>query len=194
MASLPKSPPGSPTNEAEFSLDERRFLLRLARDAITAAIQQQPFRPAAPTLHLGELRAVFTTLYRGEELRGCVGHVAALEPLVAAVAQTAASAALHDPRFPPVTLNELPAISIELSVLSPLRPILPEQVEVGRHGLLVVRGSQRGLLLPEVPLEFGWGREMFLAQTCRKAGLPMDAWRAGAELLAFTTEKFGDGG
>jgi len=188
MASLPKSPPDA----AEYSLDERLFLLRLAREVIAAAIQQQPFRPTAPTLHLAEPRGVFTTLHRGEALRGCVGHVAALEPLVVAVAQTAASAALHDPRFPPVTLDELPAISIELSVLSPLRPILPEQVEVGRHGLLVVRASQRGLLLPEVPLEFGWGREMFLAQTCRKAGLPMDAWRAGAELLAFTTEKFGD--
>jgi len=188
MASLPKSPPDA----AEYSPDERRALLAIARDAIAAAILRQPFRPAAPPPRLAEPRAVFTTLHRGEELRGCVGHVAALEPLVVGVAQTAASAALHDPRFPPVTLDELPEISIELSVLSPLRPILPEQVEVGRHGVLVVRGSQRGLLLPEVPLQFGWGREMFLAQVCRKAGLPGDAWRAGAELLAFTTEKFGD--
>src|SRR5205085_3856175 len=177
MASLPHT--REPANE--YSPDERRVLLQIAREAIAAAIRGEAYRPQAASAHLRQTRGVFTTLRVGEQLRGCVGHVAALEPLTIAVAQTAASAALHDPRFPPLTLGELDALRIELSVLSPLAHIAPEQIEIGRHGLLVERGPSRGLLLPEVPVEFGWGREMFLAQTCRKAGLPGDAWRAGAE-------------
>lgn len=187
MASLPDA--RGPA-DSQYSPAERQSLLGIARDAIAAALERLPFQPRAITPHLAEPRAVFTTLRVGPALRGCVGHVSAMEPLVRAVAQTAVSAALNDPRFPPLTLAELPAVRIGLSVLSPLAPILPDQVEVGRHGLLVIMGANRGLLLPEVPLEFGWGREMFLAQVCRKAGLPANACRTGAELLAFTTEKF----
>lgn len=178
----------------QFSTEERAELLQIARAAIAAAIARQRYDAVSRTPRLAEPRAVFTTLRMApsNELRGCVGHVMALEPLTRAIAQTAASAALHDPRFTPLTAAELPNVRIELSVLSPLAPVLAEHIEVGRHGVLVIQGSKRGLLLPEVPLGFGWGREMFLAQVCRKAGLTTDAWRAGAELLAFTTEKFAE--
>ena len=106
--------------------------------------------------------------------------------------ETARAAAFDDPRFVPLSLDEARDPSVSISVLSPLEPISPEQVEVGRHGLLVSDGVRRGLLLPQVPLEHGWDRIAFLEQTCRKAGLPLDAWRMGASIEAFTAEVFGD--
>jgi uncharacterized protein (TIGR00296 family) len=100
------------------------------------------------------------------------------------------AAALHDPRFSPVSAKELSALRLEISVLSPLEDIAPEQVEVGRHGLLVSRGGQRGLLLPQVAVEWEWDGEHFLAETCLKAGLPPDAWQHGARIQAFTAQVF----
>jgi len=91
-----------------------------------------------------------------------------------------------------VTREEAPKLEVSLSILSPLRPIKPEEVEVGRHGLLVAQHGHRGLLLPQVPVEHGWDRATFLEQTCRKAGLALDAWQKGATLEAFTAEVFGD--
>jgi uncharacterized protein len=177
---------------SEFSDEQRRFLLSVAREAISACVAAQVFEPQTPWPELAGPRAVFTTLYSSEGLRGCVGHVPAAEPLTEAVARTAVSAAFSDPRFPPLTADELPAVRIQLSVLSLLFPISPEQIEIGRHGLYVRMGARRGLLLPQIPLEFGWDREMFLAQTCHKAGLPGNAWMDAAELLGFTTESFGE--
>lgn len=151
---------------------------------------------------LQEARGVFTTLYvpgtepRGQEtrrLRGCVGYALAVTRLDHAVAETARAAAFDDSRFSPVTREEASQLLISLSVLSPLFPIRAEAVEPGHHGLLVSQGSHHGLLLPQVPLEYGWDRETFLAETCRKAGLAPDAWRQGATLQAFTAEVFGDG-
>jgi AmmeMemoRadiSam system protein A len=108
------------------------------------------------------------------------------------VAETARAAAFEDSRFWPVTEEEAPELEISLSVLSPLFPIRPAEVEVGRHGLVISSGSRRGLLLPQVPVECDWDRETFLEQTCRKAGLPPDTWRKNATLEAFTAEVFGD--
>jgi AmmeMemoRadiSam system protein A len=99
---------------------------------------------------------------------------------------------LDDPRFPPVTPAEAPHLKIGISVLSPLQPIRPEEVVVGRHGLVVTQGNRRGLLLPQVPIEWKWDRETFLSQTCLKAGLPADAWQHGAQLQGFTAEVFGE--
>lgn len=113
-------------------------------------------------------------------------------PLYRAVADTARAAAFDDSRFQPVSLDEASQLAVSLSVLSLVFPVRPEEVEVGKHGLLISLGSHRGLLLPQVPLEYGWDRETFLAQTCRKAGLPADALRKGAVLEAFTAEVFGD--
>jgi len=115
-----------------------------------------------------------------------------IRPLYRAVAETARAAAFEDSRFWPVTPEESPALQISLSVLSPLFPITASEVEVGRHGLLISAGLRRGLLLPQVPVEHGWDRETFLAQTCHKAGLPLDAWRKSATIEAFTAEVFGD--
>jgi AmmeMemoRadiSam system protein A len=108
------------------------------------------------------------------------------------VAETAQSAAFDDPRFPPVTPEEAPHLIVEISVLSPLRAIRPEEVVTGVHGLIVTQGGRRGLLLPQVPLEWNWNRETFLSQTCLKAGLPPDAWMQDVDLQSFTADVFGD--
>ena len=127
-----------------------------------------------------------------EKLRGCVGYVLPTCPVYRAVAETARAAAFEDNRFPPVTREEAPHLEIELSILSPPQPILPEEIEIGRHGLLISWHGRRGLLLPQVPVEHAWDRATFLEQTCRKAGLPPDAWQKGASIEAFTAEVFGE--
>ena len=120
------------------------------------------------------------------------GFALPVAPLYRAVAETAQAAAFDDTRFPPLTREELPEIEISLSILSPLRPIRPEEIEVGRHGLLISLAGRRGLLLPQVPVEHAWDRITFLEQTCHKAGLPASAWQEGASIEAFTAEVFGD--
>lgn len=176
----------------EYSLDDRQTLLWIAHQSILSAFTDRalPETPSSPGL--SELRGVFTTLYLHGSLRGCVGYPLPTAPLYLAVAETARAAAFEDSRFPSVTRLEAPELEISLSVLSPLSPILPEDVEVGRHGLVISSGSYRGLLLPQVPVEHNWDRETFLGQTCHKAGLPSDAWRTGASLESFTAEVFGD--
>jgi AmmeMemoRadiSam system protein B/AmmeMemoRadiSam system protein A len=135
----------------------------------------------------------FVTLKKDEELRGCIGHMWADTPLYRVVQEMAVSAATSDPRFPPMTAEELDKVSIEISVLSPLRRITDtEQVEVGTHGLVVAQAGRQGVLLPQVPVEQGWDREEFLAQICLKAGLPSDCWREGAALYTFTAVVFGE--
>jgi uncharacterized protein len=177
---------------AEFSIEERRILLGIAHDAILSAFTgRSPGTASSP--HLSVPRGVFTTLYLDGDLRGCVGYAMPIAPLYRAVSETARAAAFEDSRFLPVTEEEAPRLDVSLSVLSPLFPVQPEQVEIGHHGLVVCLGTRRGLLLPQVPVEYDWDRETFLEQTCRKAGLPFDAWQKGATLEAFTAEVFGDG-
>jgi Uncharacterized conserved protein len=113
-------------------------------------------------------------------------------PLYRTVAETAQAAAFQDSRFHPVTHEEAPALKISLSILSPLAPIRAEDIEVGKHGLVLSMAGRRGLLLPQVPVEQGWNRIQFLEQTSRKAGLPMNAWQSGAKLEAFIAEVFSD--
>jgi AmmeMemoRadiSam system protein A len=190
---------GDPATPApEFSLDQRRILLRIAHEAILSVLERRPFPEAPPLLPgLSDPRGVFTTLYlRGDphsdlrQLRGCVGYAVPIAPLYRAVAETARAAAFEDSRFLPVTKEEALKLQVSLSVLSRLFPIHPEAVEVGRHGLVISLGARRGLLLPQVTVEHGWDRETFLEQTCRKAGLPLDAWRKAATVEAFTAEVF----
>ena len=177
---------------AEFSSQERGLLLQLAHQAISATLEQTEISLVPPSPHLAEPRGAFTTLYYRGDLRGCVGYVFPVTSLYRTVAESARGAAFDDSRFPPVTRDQAPELRVSLSVLSPLYPLQPEQVEIGRHGLLISRGYSRGLLLPQVPLEHGWDRISFLEQTCRKAGLPPNAWQTGAKLEAFTAEVFAD--
>ena len=185
-----RSGPGPPA--AEFSIEERRILLDVAHQSILSAFNRGAVKSTLSP-HLSDPRGVFTTLYLEGDLRGCVGYAMPATPLQRAVWETARAAAFEDSRFLPVTEEEAPRLEVSLSVLSRLFPIGAEEVEVGRHGLVVCRGGRRGLLLPQVPVENDWDRETFIEQTCRKAGLPLDAWRKGATLDAFTAEVFGDG-
>lgn len=184
--------PQSSARKPEFSLEERRLLLELAHRSILSAFDDQPPPEGPFSAHLSERRGVFTTLYLQGNLRGCVGYALPVAPLHRAVADSARAAAFEDTRFCPVTQTEAGELEVSLSILSRLVSIQPEEVEVGRHGLLISLGSHRGLLLPQVPVEYDWDRETFLEQTCRKAGLDPHAWRHGATIEAFTAEVFGD--
>jgi AmmeMemoRadiSam system protein A len=188
--SLPR--PSPIAVESEFSQEERTLLLQLAHASILSALENREISLAPPTPHLAEPRGAFTSLYLNSELRGCVGFVLPVSSVYRALIDTARAAAFEDTRFYPVTIAEAPQLEIELSILSPPRPVSAEEVEVGRHGLLVSLSGHRGLLLPQVPAERNWDRIMFLEQTCRKAGLPADAWKRGALIEAFTAEVFGD--
>jgi AmmeMemoRadiSam system protein A len=188
--SLPR--PSPIAVESEFSPEERTLLLQVAHASILSALENREISLAPPTPHLAEPRGAFTSLYLNGELRGCVGFVLPVSSVYRAVIDTARAAAFEDTRFYPVTIAEAPQLEIELSILSPPRPVSAEEVEVGRHGLLVSLSGHRGLLLPQVPAERNWDRITFLEQTCRKAGLPADAWKRGALIEAFTAEVFGD--
>ena len=173
--------------------------MRIARVAILTALEGHalgPFTPPSHLLeHLSEPRGAFTTLYAKKKLRGCVGYPTAVLPLHRTVMETAKAAAFDDPRFAPVMLAEVSELLVSISVLSSLTPISAEAVEVGRHGLLITDAAHRGLLLPQVPVEHGWDRATFLEQACRKASLPLDAWRsARIKIEAFTAEVFADAG
>src|SRR5437868_5294204 len=147
--------PGN-SKQNEFSREERKLLLKLAHQAIVASLEHRELSLSPVPPHLSEPRGAFTTLYIRGELRGCVGHVYPIDSLYRTVAETARAAAFEDTRFWPITLDEAVELEISLSVLSPLRTVQPEQVEVGRHGLLVSLHQHRGLLLPQVPIEHGW--------------------------------------
>ena len=189
MPNTARKPTGHPP---EYSEEERSHLLQLAHRTVNEALAGIKTDATAPGEHLAEPRGAFVTLHLHGQLRGCVGFIAAVHPLCRTIVEAATSAAFEDTRFSPVTAAEAQELRIEISVLSPLTPIAAEQVEVGRHGLIVSQHGLRGLLLPQVPLEYGWDRTTFLQQTCVKAGLPPDAWQHGAKLEAFVAEVFGE--
>lgn len=172
---------------------QRKYLLGIARRTLEAYVGEgkAPIEEGAQG-KLAAPGAAFVTLTKNGRLRGCIGYTEAVAPLFKVVQECAVAAATEDPRFPPVSPGELPSLRIEISVLTPLFPLRPEEVEVGRHGLLVRQGRMRGLLLPQVPVEREWDRETFLDQVCVKAGLPPSAWRHGATLQGFTAEVFGE--
>jgi AmmeMemoRadiSam system protein A len=136
----------------------------------------------------------FVTLKKRGALRGCIGHVVGVKPLVRTVMEMAVQAAFHDPRFPPVTAGEVDDLTLEISVMSPLTEVGDvSEIEVGAHGLVIRAGGRSGLLLPQVATDYGWDRETFLEHTCAKAGLPSDAWKTeGVTILKFTAEVFGE--
>ena len=172
---------------------DRALLLQLARDAIVAHVGAAP--PPAPSLAdvCARLGGAFVSLHNRGDLRGCIGHIEPNEPLGKVVPRCAVAAAATDPRFPPITPEELAQIDIEISLLGALEPIHgPEEIVVGRHGLVVELGWHRGLLLPQVATEWNWNAETFLVHTCHKAGLPRDAWKRGAQIWRFEAEVFGE--
>ncbi len=172
---------------------DRRLLLKLARDAVVAHVGAAVAPSPPPDGVCARRGGAFVTLHRQRDLRGCIGHVEATDPIGQVIVRCAVAACSADPRFPPVTTAELPQIDIELSLLGPLEPVTEiEEIEVGRHGLVVEMHWHRGLLLPQVAIEWRWDRETFLGQTCVKAGLPRDAWKTGATLMRFEAEVFGD--
>jgi len=191
MSPWPEASPAAAAIEP-YTAEERASLLAIARQSIISRLTGTRFAPQALTPRLAEPRGVFVTLYCGGALRGCIGYPFAAEPLYRAVAQAAAGAALDDPRFAPVSLEKSAQVRLSLSVLSPMMPIAPGEIEIGRHGLMVSLGSARGLLLPQVAVEHGWTKEVFLENTCMKAGLPPDAWQHGARIEAFTAEVFAE--
>ena len=182
---------------------DRRMLLQLAREAIAAHVGQprQSTNESAiesairnpQSAILDRPGGAFVTLRKGGELRGCIGHIEPSERLGDVVPRCAVAACSTDPRFPPVTAGELDAVDIEVSLLGALEPIAgPEDISVGRHGLVVERGWHRGLLLPQVATEWEWDAGAFLAHTCEKAGLPRDAWKQGAKIWRFEAEVFAE--
>lgn len=179
--------------------DQRRQLLVLARETVTAVLNRSlPPDPKPDNMHesLAKPGACFVTLQNRGALRGCIGNMIAEGPLYRAVIRNAIAAATEDERFAdhPVTAAELPQIHIEISYLTPMKPIAkPDEIIIGRHGLLIAAGGRRGVLLPQVAYERGWLREEFLAQVCRKAGLPPNAWKLrDAKLYSFEAEVFGE--
>lgn len=170
---------------------ERHELLTLARRMIAARLTGS--RP--PTLPVGidQRAGAFVTLTVGGDLRGCIGYPRGDRRLPDVVAECAVAAAMEDPRFPPLTPEELEGAEVEISVLGPVEPVADTtEIEVGRHGLIVEQGMWRGLLLPQVATEHGWDRETFLSHTCLKAGLPSGAWRSGARIFKFEAEVFSE--
>jgi AmmeMemoRadiSam system protein A len=173
--------------------DDQAQLLMLARNAIAASLGQ-PVRAQASGADFGSPAGAFVTLHANGTLRGCIGHIEADRPLADVVASCAVSAAKADPRFAPVTPAELEMLEIEVSILGPFEPVHSiDEIEVGRHGLLVESGWRRGLLLPQVAPEWGWSAAEFAAHTCRKAGLPRHAWPSGdATMYRFTAHVFAE--
>ena len=179
-----------------ISAESRLALLDLARRSIAGYFRGEP----EPRLDsdraetFGRQRALFVTLRKGEDLRGCIGTLSPDGDLSRLVPRFARRAAFEDPRFPPLSEDELPACAIEISVLTPPEPVAdPSQIVVGRDGLLLEIGGRSGLLLPQVATEWGFDRDTFLGEVARKAGLPRDAWkRPETKLWSFQAEVFGE--
>jgi hypothetical protein len=179
----------------ELTTKEKNTLLGIAKEAITAKINNKKM----PELKidsdlLKEKWGAFVTLKKRGQLRGCIGYIKAYKPLGETVQEMAIAAAFNDPRFPSLKPEEIKDLTFEISVLSPLKQIKDiNEIEVGKHGLYIIRGHNAGLLLPQVAVEYKWDRETFLQETCHKAGLPAQAWKdKETEIFIFSANYFGD--
>jgi AmmeMemoRadiSam system protein B/AmmeMemoRadiSam system protein A len=181
----------------EFRLGEKEqaHLMEIVRNSVKAAVTNHSAWPSTDggLAALAQDRGAFVTLTRGGRLRGCIGYVSPVKPLHETVRDVAAYAAIRDSRFLAVSPSELSQLEYEVSVLSPLRRVADvNQIEVGKHGLLIKKGDSEGILLPQVPTENHWDRLTFLQNLCLKAGLPQDAWKdEDADIFAFTAFVFG---
>lgn len=180
----------------ELNDDQHKTLLRIARQSIAAVLDGRSLDWKAEDVDetLRQPAGAFVTLTRDGDLRGCIGSIQAVEPLYKAVASSATSAAFRDSRFPPLRPGELELLELEISVMGPIEQVSNiEDIVVGRDGLIISRGRYAGLLLPQVATEYGWDRQTFLEHTCRKAGLPPEAWRAqDCRIEKFSALVFGE--
>lgn len=173
---------------------EQKELLKIARETIVEYVTNRKVPAVAPTspglnLHSG----CFVTIKQKGELRGCIGNFVSEQPLYLLVQEMAVSAATRDPRFYPMKAPDLADFVLDISVLSPLQQIESvEEIKVGKHGIYIVKGSYRGVLLPQVATEYGWNRDQFLQHTCIKAGLPQDAWLGECTIFIFSAQVFGE--
>lgn len=190
--------PAQLANEQTFSLSEREknALITLARTSVEHAIHHRKAydAPMPQEAALNREAGAFVTLKEGGTLRGCIGYTSASKPLYQTVRDTATLAAFSDPRFEPVSAEEVSKLEYEISVLSPLRRVQDvRQIQVGQHGLLIKNGRREGLLLPQVPTEHHWDRVRFLEQTCAKAGMPEQCWKEeDTDIFSFTADVFGE--
>lgn len=176
-----------------LSEEEKNELHRIARTAIEQRAKGKPVKASKPlTEKLAEGRGAFVCLYKQGMLRGCIGSLEPSEPLHQTIEEMAQAAAFRDPRFRPVSEDELPYLNLELSVLTPLQEVKdPEEVQVGLHGIMIRKGPFSGLLLPQVATERNWDRVTFLEETCRKAGLPRHAWKdKDTKIYVFSADVF----
>ncbi|CAO0822323.1 Protein MK0488 [Desulfarculales bacterium] len=183
------------TDDRDITVEEQKRLLAVARQTIETLVEGQ--RPVAHSMDLDGLsfqRGAFVTLHRREQLRGCIGNFTSPHALVRTVEKMAVAAASQDPRFMPVRPSEMPEIDLEISVLSPLKPIKDiSEIEVGRHGIYIINPRGRGVLLPQVATEQGWDRDTFLEHICLKAGLQPGCWQdLQTQVLVFSAQVFGE--
>ena len=173
--------------------NEQNLLLRIARDAVHSYLcGLSPKLPDIPPGILSQPMGLFVSIHK-DRLRGCIGNIHPSVPLYRNVAECAISAAVGDSRFLPLTLPELNVVTFEISVLSTMEHVQrPDEIEVGKHGLLISKEQGRGLLLPQVASTYGWDRERFLSETCRKAGLSPNDWKHGATIQRFTAQVFSE--
>ncbi len=180
--------------DSPLSEQEKVTLLSVARQSIKTYLEENTpddFEITLPSLL--EKRGAFVTLKRDHELRGCIGTFITERPLYETVIDMAIGAATKDPRFQPLDLDELDNVSIDISVLSELNLIVDvSKIEIGKHGIFIIKGPYKGVLLPQVATENMWDRNTFLEHTCVKAGLQPDAWKEGCEIYIFSAEIFGE--
>ena len=180
----------------EFDKNQQLSLLSLARKTIADKLSiETPIKPAAFDEKIyAEKCGAFVTLHKKGELRGCIGYIEGHKPVPDTIREMAVSAAFKDPRFSPLKANEYDLIDLEISVLSPIEKVNDiSEIVVGRDGLIITRGHNRGLLLPQVATEYAWDRKTFLEQTCRKAGLPVNAWKDSTTVIEkFSAQVFGE--
>ncbi len=195
-ADKPRKEPAAPApvDEGDLGSAEKRRLLEIARQTITAYVRDRKvpeIKEDNPKLL--EKSGAFVTIKRRGDLRGCIGNFVSQKPLFRTIMDMAVAASTQDPRFPPMTPAETEDMELEISVLTPMRRISdPKEIEVGKHGIYLVKGPYGGTLLPQVATEYGWDRMTFLEQCCRKAGLPTDAWKEGAEIYVYGAQVFGE--
>ncbi len=177
----------------QISAEDKRLLLQIAHESITAIVSGTGSgKPHAVQGALSWKRGCFVTLKIHGKLRGCIGTFSSEKPLSSVIQEMAVSAATRDPRFYPLRKEELEDLEIEISVLSPLKRIdSVDEIQVGIHGLYIEKDLFRGVLLPQVAVEYGWDRTAFLEQTCLKAGLEKDAWKKESDIYIFSAEIFG---